>query len=296
MLLKDKVAVITGATSGIGRATAEIFVREGARVVLAGRRGVLGRETAAALGPAAVFVEADVGCEDEVAGLIGHAHDRHGRIDCLFNNAGRGGTLTPVAQTDAAAFDEILAVNLRGPLFGIKHVAPIMTGQGFGSIINTASVGGSRTGFTAHDYSAAKAALIQLTKTAAVELGEAGVRVNCLSPGPTVTEIFAQHLPPPERPAALKRLRERFATMQPIPRAAEAADVANVALFLASDLAGFVSGQDIVIDGAYVGGFGWSALLQERADIARLIAGLRPSGLPALRPPAVTSCHHEVEQ
>lgn len=273
MLLKDKVAVITGATSGIGQAAAEIFVREGARVVLAGRRDDLGQEIAAALGPAAMFVKADVAHEDEVAGLIRQASDRHGHIDCLFNNAGYGGTLKTIAQTDAAIFDDVLSVNLRGALFGIKNVAPIMTKQGFGSILNTASVGGTRTGFTGHDYSAAKAALIQLTKTAAVELGEHGVRVNSISPGPTITEIFAQHLPSAERNAALGRLRERFATMQPIPRAAEAADVANVALFLASDLAGFVSGQDIVVDGASVGGFGWSALLREHAGFARLITG-----------------------
>lgn len=273
MLLRDKVAVITGATSGIGRATAEAFVREGAQVVLAGRRSDLGYVIAAELGSAASFIEADVVREEEVSRLIARAHDRHGRIDCLVNNAGRGGTHTPIAQTDVATFDGILNVNLRGALFGMKHVAPIMIAQGHGSIINTASVGGSRTGFTAHDYSAAKAALIQLTKTAAVELGEAGIRVNSLSPGPTITEIFAQGLPEQDRSAALTRLRERFAAMQPMPRANEASDVANVALFLASDLAGFVSGQDIIVDGAAVGGFGWSGLLRERAEIAKLVAG-----------------------
>lgn len=271
MLLKDKVAVIIGATSGIGKATAEVFVREGASVVLAGRRRDLGEAIAAGLGAAASFVQVDVSHEEEIADLFRRAHERHGRIDCLFNNAGRGGSYAPIAKVDASAFDQLMAVNLRGPLLGMKHVAAIMAGQGSGSIINTASLGGSRTGFTGHDYSAAKAALIHLTRTAALELGEAGVRVNSISPGPTVTEIFAKGLPPDAHPGALARLRDRFATRQALPRASEAVDVANVALFLASDLSGFVSGQDIVVDGACVGGRSWSELHRELARLGELL-------------------------
>jgi NAD(P)-dependent dehydrogenase (short-subunit alcohol dehydrogenase family) len=271
MLLKDKVAVITGGTSGIGRATAAIFVQEGAQVFLSGRRRDLGEEISAGLGSRARFVHADVAREDDIVALVAHVVESAGRIDCLFNNAGFGGRYTPIAETSADAFDAVLAVNLRGPLLGMKHVAPIMVNQRSGSIISTASLGGHRAGYTGHDYSAAKAALIHLTRTVAAELGESGVRVNSISPGPTVTEIFTRHLAADARSEAFKRLRERFSTMQPLPRAGEAEDVAKVALFLASDLASFVSGQDVVVDGASVGGFGWSELGRERARLAQLL-------------------------
>lgn len=264
-LLENKVIVITGATSGIGKAAAELFAAEGAKLVLGGRRRELGEVVAARLG--ARFVALDVRSEAEVAGLVRSAFANFGRIDCLFNNAGQPGRLTSIAEVDAAQFDATLASNLSGALFGMKHVAPIMIAQRSGSIINTASLAGRRAGFTAHDYAAAKAALIQLTCSVASELGEYGIRVNSLSPGPTMTEIFVKHLPAEARASAVARLESRLARLQPLPRAANPEDVARAALYLASDLSSFVSGHDLAVDGAILGGKGWTQLNEEMAQL-----------------------------
>jgi NAD(P)-dependent dehydrogenase (short-subunit alcohol dehydrogenase family) len=269
-LLDNKVIIITGATSGIGKASAELFAAEGAKLILAGRRRAVGEAIAASL--SARFIPTDVCNEAEVASLIAFTIDEFGRVDCLFNNAGQPGQLTSIAQIDLDAFDRTIAVNLRGAALGMKHVAPVMIAQRSGSIINTTSLGGRRAGVTAHDYSAAKAALIHLTRTAAAELGESGVRVNSLSPGPTMTEIFVKHLPEATRASAVVHLEERFAQLQPLPRAADATDVARAALFLASDLSGFVSGHDLAVDGANLGGMGWTELNRELSNLRAQLA------------------------
>jgi NAD(P)-dependent dehydrogenase (short-subunit alcohol dehydrogenase family) len=271
-MLDDKVIIITGATSGIGKASAELFAAEGAKLVLAGRRREVGEAIAAPLN--ARFIPTDVRNEAEVAALIAGTVDEFGRVDCLFNNAGQPGHLTSIAQIDLDAFDRTIAVNLRGAAIGMKHVAPVMIAQRSGSIINTTSLGGRRAGFSAHDYSAAKAALIHLTRTVAAELGESGVRVNSLSPGPTMTEIFVKHLPEETRATVVPRLEERFAQLQPLPRAADATDVARAALFLASDLSSFVSGHDLAVDGASLGGMGWTELNREQSKLRAQLAAL----------------------
>jgi NAD(P)-dependent dehydrogenase (short-subunit alcohol dehydrogenase family) len=181
--LEGKVVVITGGTSGIGARTAELFVSEGARVVIAGRREARGQELARTLGEAASFIRTDVTSEADVAAMIAHALGRFGRLDCLMNNAGSGSGYQEVARLDLARFDEVVAVHVRGALAGMKHAAPIMAAQKSGSIINVASVNGARAGLGGHFYSAAKAALIHLTRCAAMELGEMGIRLNSLSPG-----------------------------------------------------------------------------------------------------------------
>jgi NAD(P)-dependent dehydrogenase (short-subunit alcohol dehydrogenase family) len=181
--LNGKVAVITGATSGIGARIAEMFVAEGAQVVIAGRRQERGERLAQALGESASFIRTDVSVEADVERMIAHAVERCGRVDCLVNNAGRSSQYAAFTEVDLEQFDAVIAVHVRGVLAGIKYAARVMSAQGSGSIINVTSVNGTRAGLGGHYYSAAKTASIHLTRCAAVELGERGIRVNSLSPG-----------------------------------------------------------------------------------------------------------------
>src|SRR5262249_54912387 len=190
--LDGKVAIITGGTSGIGARTAGLFVEEGAKVVIAGRRQAEGEGLAKQLGAAAAFVRTDVTKEPDIKALIAEALARFGRLDCLFNNAGNPGKLAPIADIDMEHFDTLIAAHLRGVVLGMKYAAPAMIRQGSGSIINTGSVAGLRGGLSAHSYSAAKAAVIHVTRCVATELGEKGIRVNSISPGAIVTGIFAK--------------------------------------------------------------------------------------------------------
>ena len=191
-ILDGKVAVITGGTSGIGARTAELFAREGATTVIAGRRMAEGKAQAAKLGPKAEFVRADVSVEADVAALITGAVERHGRLDCLMNCAGEGGSPGGIASVDLDRLQRTLAIHLGGAVAGMKYAAPVMAAQRSGSIINIASIGGHIAGWTFLDYSAAKAAIIQLTRCTAAELGQHGVRVNSISPGPILTGIFGK--------------------------------------------------------------------------------------------------------
>ena len=177
-VLEGKVAIVTGGSSGIGAAIAERFASEGARVVIATRRVAEGEATAARVGPNACFVLTHVADEADVSGLVAHALDRFGRLDCLVNNAGNPGHMVPIAETEIAHFDALMAVHVRGAMLAMKHAAPALLRQQSGSVINIASASGLRAGFSAHSYSAAKAALIHLTRSVAAELGEAGVRVE----------------------------------------------------------------------------------------------------------------------
>jgi NAD(P)-dependent dehydrogenase (short-subunit alcohol dehydrogenase family) len=189
--LDGKVALIAGSTSGIGACTAKLFVAQGAKVVIAGRRQRWGAARAVP-GNAATFIRTDVAVEDDVRRMIEHAVRLHGRIDCLFNNAGVPSLRGGVAAIDLTAFDKAMAIHVRGSLAGMKHAAPLMIAQGAGSIINMASINGMRAGMAGLDYCVAKAAVIHLTRCAAVELGEKGVRVNSISPGPIATGIFGK--------------------------------------------------------------------------------------------------------
>lgn len=258
--LEGKVAVITGSTSGIGARTAEVFVREGAKVVIAGRRGETGEELTARLGAAASFIRTDVSVEHDVAAMIQHAVDRFGRLDCLFNNAGNASGGSGITEIDAQQFSSAMAVHLGGVLLGMKHAAPIMIRQRSGSIINMASVNGTRAGYITLTYATAKAAVIHLTKCVAVELGPYGVRVNSLSPGPVVTGIFGKaygHDPDAaDRDTKAARLAvSNFASrVQPLCGIAEPDDIAQVALFLASDASRFVTAHDLVVDGGITAG------------------------------------------
>ena len=268
--LDGKVAIITGATSGIGARTAELFVEEGAKVVIAGRRQAEGEVLARKLGPAASFVRTDVTKEADIKAMIEQTLARFGRLDCLFNNAGNPGRIAGIADLDMEHFDTVIATHLRGVVLGMKYAAPAMVRQGAGSIINTGSIAGLRTGYSAHSYSAAKAAVIHVTRCVAAELGEKGIRVNSISPGAIVTGIFAKGAGLPDAVAdrTAETLKARFAGIQPIPRAGLPDDIARAALYLASDAGSFVNGQDLVVDGGIVIGGRWSALLKTRAGLA----------------------------
>ena len=265
-VLKGKVAVVTGGTSGIGARTAELFVAAGAKVVIAGRRSEEGEALAKQLGAAASFVRTDVADEAAVKAMIDQALQRFGRIDCLFNNAGNPGKATSIADVDMAHFDAIVNTHLRGVVLGMKHVAPAMERQGSGSIINTGSIGGLRAGASPHMYSMAKAAVIHLTRCVANELAEKNVRVNSISPGAIVTGIFgkAAGIADGSADRGIEGLKARFAAVQPIPRAGLADDIAHAAVFLASDASSFITGHDLVIDGGNILGRSWSAMMAQR--------------------------------
>jgi NAD(P)-dependent dehydrogenase (short-subunit alcohol dehydrogenase family) len=259
-ILDGKVAVIAGGTSGIGARTAELFAAEGATTVIAGRRAAEGKAQAAKLGPKAEFVRADVSVEADVAALITGAVERHGQLDCLMNCAGEGGSPGGIASVDLDRLQRTLAIHLGGTVAGMKYAAPVMAAQRSGSIINVASIGGHIAGWTFLDYSVAKAAIIQLTRCTAAELGQHGVRVNSISPGPVLTGIFGKGagLDPARADQDATRLepvfRARLEAYQPIGRAGTPADVAAVALWLASDASSFVTGQDLAVDGGILAG------------------------------------------
>jgi NAD(P)-dependent dehydrogenase (short-subunit alcohol dehydrogenase family) len=190
--LNGKVALITGGASGIGEATVRLFVEEGATVVVVDIQDNRGQQLAKELGSRAAYVHADVSREVDIRAAVTAAVERHGRLDCLFNNAGFAGIQGRIEEITVSGFDETTGVLLRGVFLGMKHAAPIMKRQGSGSIISTASVAGLRAGMGPHIYSAAKAAVIHLTQSVAMELGESGIRVNCICPGGIATPIFGK--------------------------------------------------------------------------------------------------------
>lgn len=259
--LNGKVAVITGATSGIGLRTAEVFVAEGAKVVIAGRRAVEGEALAERLGDACIFRQTDVTEEDQMKALIAQAVDSFGRIDCLFNNAGGPAQTGGIEGLEVDRFDAAMATLVRSVMLGMKHAAPHMKKQGSGSIINNGSIAGRLAGFSSSlVYGAAKAAVIHFTKCVAMELGESGVRVNSISPGAIATGIFGKALglttEAAEKTSAT--MREIYKTAQPIQRAGIPDDIAHAAVFLASDESSFINGHDLVIDGGITGGRNWT--------------------------------------
>jgi NAD(P)-dependent dehydrogenase (short-subunit alcohol dehydrogenase family) len=255
--LAGKVAVITGGASGMGRASVEKFIAEGANVVIADVQHDKGRALADRLGAAAAYVSADVCREADVEGMISAAVHRFGRLDCLFNNAGFGGVIGEIHETDMGEpYRRTVDAMLTGPLLGMKYAAPIMREQRSGVIISTASVAGLHAGYGPHVYSAVKAAVVNLTRSVAQELGPFNVRVNAICPGGIATPIFAGQLAlqaggNTDYSAVMKPYLER---MQPIPRAGEPTDIANAACFLASDEASFISGHALVVDGALTAG------------------------------------------
>ncbi|MDB5856773.1 MAG: NADP-dependent 3-hydroxy acid dehydrogenase YdfG, partial [Ramlibacter sp.] len=250
-VLEGKVAIIVGGTSGIGAHTVELFVQEGATVVIAGRRREAGEALARKLGPAASFVRTDVASEQDLKDLINGTDARFGRIDCIFNNAGYGIPQRSIVDLDVAEFDAQMAVIVRAVMLAMKFVAPVMLRQRSGSIINTGSIAAHRSGLSAQVYSMAKAAVIHATRCVSAELGESNIRVNSISPGAIVTGVFAKGVgvDPDVADRHLETVTRHFAKAQPIPRAGMPEDIARAALFLASDAGSFINGVDLVVDG-----------------------------------------------
>ena len=264
--LQGKVAIVTGAASGIGEAIARRFVADGAQVVAADLQDTRAQALVSSLDGETSYCHCDVSSESDVSDLVDHAIKRFGRVDVMINNAGSVGPSGPIESVDVGAFDATLAVLLRSVFLGIKHVAPIMKRQGSGSIVSTASVAGLRTGLGPHTYSAAKAAVIHLTRSVAMELGERGVRVNCICPGGIATPIFGKAfgLDPEAADRAVPLMKQVLATAQPLRRAGLPEDIANAAAWLASDESSFVNGHALVVDGGVTGGRMWSEVEQRR--------------------------------
>jgi NAD(P)-dependent dehydrogenase (short-subunit alcohol dehydrogenase family) len=257
--LEGKVAVITGGASGLGEASARLFFQEGARVVVADIDDERGKKLAASFGQSGAFIHTNVVQEEQVKAAVTAAVDRFGRLDVMFNNAGMAGAGGQIQDITVEGWDMTFAVHVRGVLLGMKHAAPVMKGQGSGSIINTASMAGLRAGWGPHAYSAAKAAIVHLTRTVAMELGESNIRVNCLCPTWISTPLFGKAVgfSAEKIEEVLGPLKTAFENLHPIPRACLPSDVAYAALFLASDESGFINGQALAIDGGAGAGRKW---------------------------------------
>lgn len=254
--LDGRVAAITGGASGIGAGTVRRFVEEGAKVLIADLDAEKGAALAAELGAATAFLRTDVSKEEDIASMISETTDRFGRIDTLYNNAGFGGALGPIESTSLADYDLTMDVLLKSVFLGMKHVAPVMKAQGSGSIISTASVAGIRVGYAPHLYSVAKCAVIHLTKTVALELGEHGIRVNAICPGFIATPLAAGR--PDADESQIEQMRAAGASSQVLGRVGEPLDIANMALFLASDESEWITGREFVVDGGFEAGPPWS--------------------------------------
>ncbi|MGD9603567.1 MAG: SDR family NAD(P)-dependent oxidoreductase [Gammaproteobacteria bacterium] len=249
MRLAGKVAVVTGGASGMGQATVRRFLAEGAKVVIADFNAANGEETLAAAraaghGEHARFVRADVAKEADVKAMIDCAVEEFGRLDVMFNNAGVGGAIGPVWELEEAEWDYTFDVLVKGVFFGIKHAARVLRRQGQGgAIINTASVAGLSGGCGPLAYSAAKAAVVNLTRSAAVQLTPERIRVNAICPGFILTGLTRS------TQVSLEEAGRHLDGLQPYPDHGTGDDIAGTALFLACDDSRFVSGESIIVDG-----------------------------------------------
>ncbi|WP_448624272.1 glucose 1-dehydrogenase [Geodermatophilus sp. URMC 64] len=248
-----KVVAITGAASGLGEATARLMAAEGATVVLADIQDDRGERLAGELGGGARYVHCDVTSEPAVAGVVDTAVAEFGRLDCMFNNAGIVGAHGGIDEIPLDEYEYTMAVLLRSVFLGMKHAARVMKPQQSGVILTTASIGGLQGGLGPHVYGAAKGAVVALTKNVAAELGAWSIRVNAIAPGKILTPMNAANIV--GDPDAMDEAREAFRTRTPLRgRIGEASDIAHAALWLASDDAGFVSGQTLVVDGGLTTG------------------------------------------
>ncbi len=245
--LEGKVAVITGGASGIGEATVRRFVEEGASVVIADLQEEAGRALQTELGASTRFIRCNVTAEADVAAAVDLAVSEFGRLDIMFNNAGVVGAIGPIADTTADSWNFTIDVLLNGAFYGMKHAARVMIPQGSGSILSTSSTAGVMGGLGPHAYTAAKTAIVGLTKSVASELASSGIRVNAIAPGNTVTAMTAAVMTGDH--TNLEVAEQNMSKTSPLRIAGMPIDIANTALFLGSDESRVLSGQTIVVDG-----------------------------------------------
>ncbi|HLK69867.1 MAG TPA: SDR family oxidoreductase [Bryobacteraceae bacterium] len=244
-VLKDKVAVVTGASRGIGRAIAQAFAREGAAVVICGRKQETLEQVKAETTsvPGTIHPHAcHVGRADQIRSLVDACHREFGRIDILVNNAATNIAQEPVLQIDEAKFDKMVEINLKSAFRLIQAMAPGMCERGWGSIINIASISGVRPQYLGMLYSMTKAALIMMTQSYALELGPRGVRVNAIAPGMIQTVLSEYYWKDDAR-------REKILEEQPIKHLGQPEEIAELALLLASDRGSYITGQTMIVDG-----------------------------------------------
>lgn len=252
--LQDKVAVITGGSTGIGRASAELFVAEGARLVVGDINDEAGKELEDQFPGVVIYQHADVSSEAQIESLVSTAVDRFGKLDIMFNNAGGGGFPGGILEITEEGYEQTQRVYQSSVVFGHKHAALAFKRQGSGgSIISTASIASLQGGHSILGYTVAKHAVIGIVRQAAAELGPLGIRSNAICPGITMTDIMvhAFGVPIEEKAEFLALLGERLASHQPMGRVGQPRDIANAALFLASDEAEWITGAVLPVDGGH---------------------------------------------
>ncbi len=282
--LQGKVAVITGAASGIGEATVELFVEQGAQVLAADMNANAGAALAERLGPAVHFMHCDVTDCAQLKAAIDGAANHFGGLDILFSNAGAGGTAAGVEAFDPASWDHTQALLLRSVAAGAAYAVPHMRRRGGGAIVNTASVSALQAGYAPLCYSVAKAGVLHYTRVAAAELSALRIRINAIVPGFIATRIFGglMQMGHDEAGQLAAQIAERSGSANPIGRSGLPRDIAEAALFLASDAAGFITGTHITVDGGLTIGprHSWDA--DTPSPLADAL-GLSPEQLRALR-------------
>lgn len=265
--MKGKVAIVTGGSRGLGRGMVELFVEEGGRVVIADLLEDEGRALAESLGDAVRFKRTDVSRREEVQALVDHAVAEFGRLDAICNNAGLSDdAFGSLLDADFTKFDRVMAVNVKGVMLGTQIAARHMAKHGGGSVINVSSISGIQPGFGFFNYRASKAAVVNFTRTAAIELGVHLVRVNCICPGNIPTEMGTYAAAGDNGEDKARRIKEAVADVrmgwQPLKRQGSPRDIAEAALFLAGDRSRQVSGQILSVDGAATAGMAKSLIAE----------------------------------